>query len=57
MSSIHTFMTQNYQYEDKNSVRRLSPSEKANPQLRTDNKYLDKYLEAPTLKKRNNNTS
>lgn len=55
MSSIHTLMTQPYHYEDKNSVRRLSPSEQANPQLRPDNKFLKRYMEYPTLPKRRDN--
>lgn len=55
MSSIHTLMTQPYHYTDVNTVRRMSPSEQANPQLRPDNKYLNRYMEYPTLPKRPEN--
>ena len=55
MSSLHTMMTNDYHYTDHISVRRLSPAELANPQLRVDNRNLKMALEYQSLPSRPQN--
>jgi len=55
VSSLHTAMTSSHHYTDMNTVRRLSPAEMANPQLRPNNKYLAELMNPPLMKSRPNN--